>query len=854
MPDPQDRTSPDVYRLLVQNAVDGFVMHDEQGAILEVNRRTCMNTGWSRTELLQMRIHQLIDVDPEAALQHRRDCGPGTSMVERTLHLRRDRTTFPAEVHVNCELIDGRKVFLAMVRDISERVSADRAIRELNAQLERRIAETTADSRRSTNLLRAVMDAAPDLVFVKDRCGRYLFANEATAILQGLPADEILGRDDTEIFPPDLARTLMETDRNIMDSGIAQELEEYPEVDGERRTYLSNKAPYRDDSGTVIGIIGISRDMTAARRNEAALQRSEARWQFAIDGAGAGIWDWDLERDEVFYSQRWKTILGLADDAVGTSVEEWSGRVHPDDLSWCWDAIEEHLRGGTEDYAFEHRMRAEDGSWRWIDGRGRVIERADDGEPLRVIGTIADITERRTTDEAVRTLNRRLQWRADHDDLTGLLGRSGFIERATRVVAERRADGRQLAVLWVDLDAFKRINDSLGHQVGDAVLRSVASRLLANSGPGDLVARLGGDEFALLRPHAGSRAESDVWAERVRAALARPVIAEGITLTLTCSIGLVESAAVDDDISQLLIDSDLALYQAKRAGRNRIERYTSRLRASLAERADLAGHLRTMIERGEVRVRYQPIIALDTERVIGAEALARMTGPDGRELSPAEFLPHLEALGLLTDLATVVLTRACADFAAEPGLGWVSVNLTSEDLAHPQLPERIAEVLADTGLDPARLVLEINEQVVPEPHILGAAQRLTELGARVALDDFGTGWSSLAQLRDLNLGLVKIDRSVVVAATTGQQPQLAAMLTAALAMAHALGLDVIAEGIENPVESQTVAAAGAGYGQGYLWNPALDLSALRETLRARTADPAHPDTHAPVSSATPADR
>ena len=286
--------------------------------------------------------------------------------------------------------------------------------------------------------------------------------------------------------------------------------------------------------------------------------------------------------------------------------------------------------------------------------------------------------------------------------------------------------------------------------------------------------------------------------------------------------------------TQLLIDGDLALLQAKRDGRNRIVRHTAGLRAPQQKRLALVTHVRERIDAGDVIVRYQPIVDLATGTMVGAEALARLAGPGGEELAPADFLPHVEALGLLPKLARLVLHRACADFAAEPELGWVSVNLASEDLADPMLPHVVERTLERTGLDADRLILEINERVVPERHVLAATHRLVELGVRVALDDFGTGWSSLAQLRYLDLALVKIDRSVVVASTGHDDPQLEAMLDAAIAMARALRLDVIAEGVETADESAALAAAGAHFAQGFLWSRAMDREELvRWRTRAR---------------------
>jgi diguanylate cyclase (GGDEF)-like protein/PAS domain S-box-containing protein len=258
-------------------------------------------------------------------------------------------------------------------------------------------------------LLEAVMSGTPDLIYAKGPDGRYLLANKAVERVMGQSTMEIVGKDDTQIFPSEIAHLLIENDRHVLESGNSHAIEETAGVDGVLRVYSSIKVPLRDQHGAIAGLIGISRDITDVKAAEVALRQSELRWQFALDGSGDGIWDWNRQTGDVFYSRQWKIMLGYEDSEIGSTVNEWSDRVHPDDLGRCWTVINEHLRGSTSDFAMEHRMLAKDGTWRWIYDRGKVIECAEDGEPRRLIGTHTDITARKESEGAILALNERLQ-------------------------------------------------------------------------------------------------------------------------------------------------------------------------------------------------------------------------------------------------------------------------------------------------------------------------------------------------------------------------------------------------------------------------------------------------------------
>lgn len=294
--------------------------------------------------------------------------------------------------------------------------------------------ERTAHLHDTLALLHAVTEGTPDLIYVKDANGRYLLINEAVEKVMAMSNTQIIGRLDSEIFPPLTALSLIENDRRVLQSGEPYTVEETATVDGVLRTYSSTKAPRYDEHGHLAGLIGISRDITDVKSAEAALRKSELRWQFALDGAGDGIWDWDMATGKVFYSHRWKSMLGYEEDEIGSTADEWSSRVHADDLPRCRSTIEEHFSGRTPDFVLEHRMRSKDGSWRWIYDRGKVIERAEDGRPLRVIGTHTDITARKESEEAIVALNQRLQLAIEASgagifDLDFSTGQYGWDER-----------------------------------------------------------------------------------------------------------------------------------------------------------------------------------------------------------------------------------------------------------------------------------------------------------------------------------------------------------------------------------------------------------------------------------------
>ncbi|WP_273888018.1 putative bifunctional diguanylate cyclase/phosphodiesterase [Rubrobacter naiadicus] len=432
-----------------------------------------------------------------------------------------------------------------------------------------------------------------------------------------------------------------------------------------------------------------------------------------------------------------------------------------------------------------------------------------------------------------RLAEERALYDAAHDPLTALPNRVLFSERLEEALERARgADGHPFAVLFLDLDRFKNVNDSLGHAVGDGMLVEVARRLEASVGPDDTVARIGGDEFTVLVESArDTRGVLEV-AERLQKALSHPFHVRGHELYTTASIGVIPDSRGYESPEDLLRDADTAMYQAKREGKARYEVFTGEMRERVLETLRLENDLRRAVERGEFYVRYQPIVSLRSGAVVGFEALARWRHPERGEVSPAKFIPLAEETGLISRISDAVLREACRDaktwlerFPEHRPLT-VSVNLSAVQLSQPSLAAQVAEALSESGLESHHLRLEVTESAI----MLGAepaARSLRKLGARIHIDDFGTGYSSLGVLQRLPADALKIDRAFVENVGSADGAQIVQTITT---LAHSLGMDVIAEGVETGEQLERLRRAGCDYAQGFFFSKPVDAMEAERIL------------------------
>ena len=569
------------------------------------------------------------------------------------------------------------------------------------------------------------------------------------------------------------------------------------------------------EQGRVVKRTSMLQDITERKQAGAALREIEQRWKLALESTGDGVWDWYIQTGKEYFSQRLLEMYGIDEGDFPDQAYELDKRTHPDDLAQMQRDRQAHFDGLTPAYTNEHRIRCQDGSWKWILTRGMVISRDVHGKPLRMTGTHTDITERKKSEALI--------WQQAHfDALTGLPNRSLLRDRLKQEIKKCKRDGLQLAILFIDLDQFKDVNDTFGHDSGDLLLIEAARRLRECVRESDTVARMGGDEFTIILTELLDAGSTERILQKLLQALQGMFQLGDEQVFISASIGVSIYPLDATRIEDLLKNADQALYVAKGAGRNRFSFFTPALQEAAQTRVRLTNDLRAGLIHQQFRMVYQPIVEMSSGDIHKAEALIRWQHPTRGLIRPADFIPIAEASGLIVEIGEWVFRQAAQQVrqwrtTLNPGFQ-ISVNKSPVQFHQSgKTSEPWVRQLQAMGLPGESILVEITEGLLLDSSasVAGQLQEMHDAGIQVALDDFGTGYSSLSYLRKFDIDYIKIDQSFVRHLIPGCTDL--ALCKAIIVMAHELGIKVIAEGVETTQQRDLLAAAGCDYAQGYLF-------------------------------------
>ena len=778
---------------------------------LAVNEAAIRHYGFSRLEFLAMTI---ADIRPEADIPSllKATAKRIYSLQEATTwkHRKKDGTIIEVEIVAHEMDFQGIDAELVAVHDVTERKDAER-----------------------TNLLAAIVDSAADAIISKSLEGVITSWNKGAEQMFGYSAKEAVDRHITLIIPPDRRdeeATILERVKR------GDHIENFETVrfrkDGTQLYISLTVSPVKDGAGRIVGASKVARDITERKRGLEALREAEEKYRAIFDESVVGIFQVAADGRPLRVNRAYAEIHGydspeqLLAEVSNVALQIFVDPRRMDELGHALDEV-----GAVRGTEVEVQRR--DGTRRFVRSNVRAV-RDEGGNLVLREGTVEDITDRKVAEE-------RVQFLAYYDVLTGLPNRSLLQDRLAKALAAARRQENKLALLYLDLDRFKDINDSLGHSVGDLFLQEVAERLKTWAREQDTVARLGGDEFLIMLTHVNDAPDAAVAAERLMDAMTAEFVVQGHPLNIGCSIGISIFPEHGADADHLIKNADAAMYGAKENGRNNFRFFTKEMNAQVLERLTLENSLRLALDRKELFLMYQPQIEIATGRITGLEALLRWQHPELGLVPPDKFIRIAENSGQIIAIGEWVLRTACSQSRRWQDAGLsavtVAVNVSAVQFRQEGFCELIRRVLDETGLAPQCLELELTESLLlaNADVTFSVIQELKAIGLSVAIDDFGTGYSSFNYLRQFRVSKIKIDRSFIK--DVALNPDDAAITSAIISMAKSLKLKVIAEGVENEAQMSFLRTHQCDEIQGYYFSKPLTVDKVADKLRGNNPDP-----------------
>lgn len=830
----------DLLRTLGENTLDLIYAKDLQGRFVFANSALASMFGFDSPQtMLGLDDFDLQSGTELASGYHDDDqkvIHSGQPLRDR-IELIRDSRTGETRWHSTSKvpLRDDQGMVVGVVgitRDITTSKKAEQELEQRVAERTEKLESISHTLAVERNLMRTLVDTLPDNIFAKDINSRFLLANQAVAKMMGGEPSDLLGKDDFDFYPRELAQRYFDDERQMLEADKPIINHEEPSIDhktGKTRWLLTSKVPIKSDDGNIIGLVGIGRDITKRREAELALRESEERFRSLSELSSDWYWEQNArlqfvgltdikgksgyERDEVLG----KTIHDLPD----TLVEPYS---------WLQQEPAISAQQAFRDLELRHTR---DGEIAYLSLSGMPTFDPD-GRFTGYRGIGKDITERKQSEEHV-------QYLATHDSLTGLPNRFMFNEMLSSTIAAAKRYQRRFAVLFIDLDRFKNINDTLGHDAGDELLKTMAQRLTECLRESDVVARMGGDEFVILIQEIEDPDRVAKVARKVLAATIKPVLILEQECRVTTSIGICLYPDDAEDEQTLLKYADIAMYRAKDEGKNNYQFYSPDIKARSLERLVLENDLRTALERDEFFLHYQAKRDLQTGHLSGVEALVRWQHPDLGVVPPSQFIPLAEETGLIVMLGRWVLKTACFQSMAWQNADLpplcMSVNLSARQFFDDNLVQDVATALEESGLTPKLLEMEITEGMVMQDaeRAIRILRDIKALGVKLAIDDFGVGYSSLAQIKRFPIDTLKVDSSFI--RDIPDDPEDRAIAEAIIAMGKTLSLTVVAEGVETQEQETFLRDHACDQSQGYYFSRPISAEDFEALYRQQTQAP-----------------